>query len=113
MTILREQARALCTDDEYVLYEASFGKPLEGLSLSELRENIARTRRARDKFRDLAKRQRLEQRGKKEPSGQTPAQGNDRSEQKVTLFQQTLDRFATRLESLEPGATDGLDEVSD
>jgi hypothetical protein len=102
MAISRTTAQRLCTKPEFELVEASFAPHVKTLSPARLRQKVARTRRLRDKYRDLARRQRLEARGKRSPQRARPAQGHDNTDRKATLFQEVLDRFEIQLGRAEP-----------
>jgi hypothetical protein len=97
MAISRSIAARLCTKPEFELVEASFPPAVKQLTSGRLRQKVERTRRIRDKYRDLSKRQRLESRGKAESSRGRPAQGNGNTERKATLFDETLNRFEKQL----------------
>ena len=92
-----QEAKQLCTAAELKLFRLSWLRSAMGLTVTQLRANIARVRKLRDKYRDLARRQRLEARGKRAASGRRPAQGNERTVRKAELFSQVLDQFQTRL----------------
>ncbi len=106
MAVTRAIAKKLCTQAEYELVEESFAPPVNSFKLPELRKKIDRTRKFRDKFRDLEQRQTAEAKGSRQPSGQRPARGNIRTSQKVQLFTETLTRFEKRLNVLEKRETD-------
>jgi hypothetical protein len=97
MAISRSIAARLCTKPELELVEASFPPDVKQLTPVRLRQKVERTRRIRDKYRDLSKRQRLESRGKTDPRRSRPAQGNANTERKATLFDETLGRFEKQL----------------
>jgi hypothetical protein len=97
MAITRITAQRLCTAPEFELFEASMPASARQLSPARLRQKVTRARRLRDKYRDLAKRQRLEARGKRAPQRSRPAQGQENTERKAQLFQETLERFETQL----------------
>ncbi len=101
MTISPSKARALCTESEYNLVKWSSPRNVKTLTPAKLKEKITRTRKLRDKFRDLASKQRGEERGKRKPSGTRAAQGNDRTVMKAELFAQTLSRFEDALKKAE------------
>jgi hypothetical protein len=101
MAISLERARKLCTQAEFELVESSVGRNARELSPARLKQKIDRTRKLRDKYRDLSKRQRLEARGKKAPSGSRPAKGQDNTERKAQLFQEVLDRFESYTERIQ------------
>jgi hypothetical protein len=97
MAISRSTAARLCTKPELELVEASFPPDVRQLTPGRLRQKVERTRRIRDKYRDLSKRQRLESRGKTDARRSRPAQGNANTERKATLFDETLGRFEKQL----------------
>ncbi len=97
MTISNNEAQALCTDVEFELFVASTANRVGNHSVKELNDYIDRARRARDKYQDLATRQARQQRGQQDPRGGQPADRNDRTQQKVQLFQEALDRFEAGL----------------
>jgi hypothetical protein len=97
MAITRITAQRLCTAPEFELFEASLPPSAKQLTPGRLRQKVTRARRLRDKYRDLAKRQRLEARGKRAPQRARPAQGQENTERKAQLFQETLERFETQL----------------
>lgn len=97
MPISRPTAQRLCTKPEFELVEASFPARAKQLTPGRLRQKVVRARKLRDKYRDLAKRQRLEARGKRAPQRSRPAQGNENTDRKAQLFQETLDRFEAQL----------------
>lgn len=106
MPISRASAQRLCTSPEFDLVEASFPANAKQLTPSRLRQKVARARRLRDKYRDLAKRQRLEARGKRAPQRSRPAQGHENTDRKAQLFQETLDRFETQLQRMDAAPSD-------
>jgi hypothetical protein len=100
MAFNRTQARALCSDTEYRLFEASTNDHVREHTPAQLRSKIARARRLRDKYRDLFKRQRLATRARTgTKKGDAPAR-NARTEQKARLFEEVLTRFEGRSETL-------------
>jgi hypothetical protein len=97
MTISLNNARRLCTKPEFELVEASKIVNMKQLTPARLQQKVGRARRLRDKYRDLAKRQRLEARGKQAPRKSRPSQGHENTERKAQLFQEVLERFETGL----------------
>jgi DNA-binding FadR family transcriptional regulator len=65
---------------------------------------VARSRKLADKYRELARRQRREARGKQPPQGKKPAKGGERTALKQQLFEETLARYQDRLSALEAKA---------
>lgn len=99
--IKASEARALCTAAEYQLVQASLPKSVKRLSAAQLRSKVSRSRKLRDKYRDLARRQRIEARGKGQPRGSRPAQSNKNTVRKAELFDETLTRFEQQLQRVE------------
>jgi hypothetical protein len=97
MPVNLREARALCTKTELQLVLASRPAEVKQLSPSRLKAKIARARKLRDKYRDLARRQRGEARGKRSPRGARAAKGNVNTVKKAELFADTLARFQDAL----------------
>jgi hypothetical protein len=92
----RATARKLLSSAEFELFEASRRDGICLLSTAELKRRVERTRRLRDKCRDLYKRQRLallDMTGKKR--GNTGV-ANARTREKAAIFQELLTRFQVR-----------------
>lgn len=98
MTIAK--ARALCTRPELDLVLASRPAAMDRTGETRLRARVRRARDLRDKYRDLARRQRLEARGKRGAAGTRPAAGNERTVLKARLFGEVLDRLEGGLRRL-------------
>jgi len=95
------EAKKLCTSAEYELVRQSASTSIGSLSESQLRAAVQRTRKLRDKQRDLAARQRREGRGKAGPRGSRPSKpDNNNTLRKLELFEEVLERFTTRLEKV-------------
>jgi hypothetical protein len=93
----RRTIRQLTTASEFELVEASSAAAVRKLSAQALRANISRTRRLRDKQRDLHRRQRL---ARRERTG-TKHGGAERTAQKAQILDRTLVRFTKRLHQVE------------
>ena len=104
MSIKSSEAKSLCTANEFELVQASLPKRIKNHSLAVLRGKVRRARTLRDKYRDLARRQRLEARGKQVARGTRPAQGNERTMRKAELFGEVLERFEKQLGKVEAAA---------
>jgi hypothetical protein len=104
MPISRTQARALTTKTEQTLVEESFHPRVRAFSVAQLRQRIDRARRMRDKYSDLGRRQHGASKARKGQASRPPDKSNLRTDRKVTLFDQTLERFEKRLQSLEAEA---------
>lgn len=101
MPINASKARSLCTENEYNLFKWSSVKMSKTLTPSRLKQKVDRARKLRNKYRDLAKQQRGEARGKRKPTGARPAKGNERTVEKAQLFAEVLERFENSLKSAE------------
>jgi hypothetical protein len=67
------EAKQLCTKAELDVYTASLSRSIKKLSEKELKGGVTRSRRARDKYRSLAERQKRESRGKQGAKGKCVA----------------------------------------
>lgn len=105
MSITRPKAKELCTAAEYGLVEASFAPAINAFTPGQLNTKITRARTLRDKYKDLARRQHLEAKGTRRPSGKKPASGNEGTLKKEQLFSETLARFEKRLSMLQERET--------
>jgi len=96
---LRE-ARRLCTASELALVTRARGR--EPMTKALLGKAIERTRKLRNKFRDLAAEQRRSGRGKgrNAASSSATAEGNARTFMKAELFADTLAKFEAKLAKL-------------
>ena len=95
----RRRIRELTTASEFELVAASAPGALRQLSEKALKSNISRTRRLRDKQRDLVRRRRLARRAR---TGSKHG-GGLRHAEKARLFDETLKRFSQRLQTLNRG----------
>ena len=94
------EAKQICTKTEFELFTNSRARSIKSLTEKDLAKAVTRSRRARDKYRSLAERQRRESRGKQQPRGSRAAKGSQRTERKAELFAETLDRYQARLAEL-------------
>ncbi|HWI05072.1 MAG TPA: hypothetical protein VNT52_14770, partial [Acidimicrobiales bacterium] len=85
MTYNRNQARPLLNDTEYKLFISSLVDHIGELDRKALGQTITRTRRARDKYRDLAKRQNTATRERAGARGAAHT-ANERTAVKATIF---------------------------
>jgi len=91
------QVLELLTPVERALFRASSGRVLAAATPAELGRSIARTRALRDKWRDQFHGQR---RSSQQAARGRGAEGNQRSQEKMELFSEMLDRFEQRLTAL-------------
>jgi hypothetical protein len=92
----------LCSPQELALVASARGEELKALTPKRLLTKVTRARGLRDKFRDLARRQAREGRGKAPPRKLQPAQGNARTVEKAELFGEVLRRFEARAAKVDP-----------
>jgi hypothetical protein len=92
----RATARKLLSSAEFELFEASRRDGICLLSAAELKRKVERTRRLRDKCRDLYKRQRLAMRDMTGTKRGNTGVANARTREKAAIFQELLTRFQVR-----------------
>jgi hypothetical protein len=98
----RTAASKLLTASELALFDAGRRDAIGSLDERRLKSKVERTRRLRDKYRDLARRQRLATRDRTGTKrGTASREANARTEEKETLFAELLVRFETRLAAME------------
>lgn len=98
MAYNRRQAESLLDAAELQLFDASLASTLAALTAAELKAKITRTRRLRDKQRDLLQRQRLASRAATGSKGGRSGVANVRTADKATLLDEVLARFEKRAE---------------
>jgi hypothetical protein len=113
MAINLKSASKLCTASELQLVEATRRGKLEELTPAGLRQKISRTRKLLSKWRDAAKRQGRKARGRGKGGISLPSRGTDNTERKISLFNEVLERFETRLAKLEAAAKPKVSSVAD
>src|SRR5262245_21817637 len=90
--------RDICSADEWALVEMSFQSRIGTLPRSRLISKIQRSRKLRQKYTDLARRQHLQSRAFR--SGNPGERLNVRTQRKALLFAETLRRFEAQLKQL-------------
>ena len=100
MAIPKSEARPLCTKREWDLLADSWNPELSKVTPGRLRQKVQRARTLRDKFRDLARQQSGEARGKRDPRSTRPARGNKNTKLKAQVFDEALERFQARLKEI-------------
>ncbi len=101
MAISKSDARPLCTKREWEMLSQSWPPELSKVTPGRLRQKVQRARNIRDKYRDLARQQAGEARGKRNPKSTRPAQGNRNTKLKAQIFDEALERFQARLAEVE------------
>ncbi|MFN4155454.1 MAG: hypothetical protein ACK4HF_12445 [Paracoccaceae bacterium] len=103
----------LLDQDEAKLVEAARRGDLDQMDQSELNDTVQRLRDRRDRARDLANRQRREERGKADPSGAAPATQNAGTEGKARVLGLALDLVTQERERRSGGDDDAAQAAPD
>jgi hypothetical protein len=101
MAIPSSTAKQLCTQAELSLFTESQTRNVKNLNAQALKTRIARCRKLRDKYKQLANRQDREARAKQEPRRRQAAQGSKATRKKEQLFAESLVRFQRQLAKAE------------
>jgi len=101
VAISKKDARPLFTKREWEMVSQSWNPELSRVTEGRLRQKVQRARTLRDKYRDLARQQAGEARGKRSPRSTRPAQGNENTLRKAQVFDEALERFQARLTEVE------------
>lgn len=104
MKLSQDTIRRLMTKEEFEFIQSLTASRLEETTPARLRQKLGRARRLRDKYRDLARRQRGEMRGKAEARSSRPARSNENTLRKVQVFDWAIDRITARLEAGDEGS---------
>ena len=97
-----KDSASLLTKTERELVHESYVTPKRGDSWSQLKLRVKLMRKFRDKWRDLAQRQKLERRGRA-TEVEWMALPAERSQDKAKIFEAALRRYEERLISLSEG----------
>lgn len=101
MTYLRNDAKKLLTAAELELFDAGRTAEIRNHTKSALRGKLERSRKLRDKYRDLFRRQRLAIRNAIGSKVADRDDANKRTQQKEEIFAESVARFETRLAQIE------------
>ncbi|MGY6501248.1 MAG: hypothetical protein ACXIVQ_10215 [Acidimicrobiales bacterium] len=104
MAYNRNHARAMLTDTERELFEISLSDRVGELSRAELVKKVQRSRKLRDKYTDLYRRQSLETRARTGTKRGSTGQANARTQQKADMFGEVLARFEAHLDRIDRAA---------
>jgi ATPase subunit of ABC transporter with duplicated ATPase domains len=96
----RNAAQKLLTSAELALFDAGNAAALATHDRRTLVAKVERTRKLRDKYRDLYRRQRLAIRERTGSKRGVSGAANERTKQKEALFADLLGRFQARLEKV-------------
>jgi hypothetical protein len=97
----RIAAKKLLNASELELFDAGRRDEIGALGTTQLHAKIERTRRLRDKYRDLYRRQRVSTRARTGTKAGTRGDANLRTGQKGEIFGELLARFEKRLGQIE------------
>lgn len=89
----RIQAARLLSDREMALFEGSLSDSAPQMSDKELQAHIRRVRTQRDKYQDLLRRQRVSTRDRTGAKSGRSGVANARTDQKVQVFSEALERL--------------------
>lgn len=89
----RIQAARLLSDKEMALFQGSLSDSAPQMSDKELQAHIRRVRTQRDKYQDLLRRQRVSTRERTGAKSGTSGAANARTDQKVQVFSEALERL--------------------
>ncbi|NTX07408.1 hypothetical protein HUA74_05970 [Myxococcus sp. CA051A] len=101
MRTIPSKKMSLLSETEARLVLSSAPRNLTELSTRELRGRVLRARRLMTKYESLARRQRREALGRRQPTRARRAEGNANTLRKATYFRQALMRFEKRLAMME------------
>jgi hypothetical protein len=104
MPFNRNHVRAFLAKTEIGLFESSLGADLNALSAAEVQRRIDRTRKLRDKYRDLLRRQKLATRARTGSKRGLSGVANERTAKKAKAFEETLARFEAQAKHLAAAA---------
>jgi hypothetical protein len=103
MPTTRRAASRLLSASELQLFDASRRDSLAHLDERTLRSKVERTRKLRDKSRDLLQRQKLASRTRTGSKAGKSGEANARTQQKAELVGELLQRFEERLKAMAAG----------
>lgn len=101
MPYTRTEAKKLLTAAELELFDAGRAPALRTLTKPELRKERERSRKLRDKYHDLFRRQRLAIRAESGSKSGSTGNANERTRQKEELFAELLEQFEARIFQIE------------
>ncbi len=100
MPFNRNHVRAFLAKTEIDLFESSLGADLKARSAVDVQRRIDRTRKLRDKYRDLLRRQKLTSRVRTGSKTGQSGEANERTAKKAKAFEEALARFEAQAKQL-------------
>lgn len=101
MAHTRTEAKKLLTATELELFDAGRSTEIRKLTKAQTRSKLERSRKLRDKYRDLFRRQRLALRTEVGSKSGTKGDANERTRQKEEIFAETVARYEARILQIE------------
>jgi|GEM_PF-1109391 len=101
MSFNRNHVRSFLAKTEIDLFESSLGVELKALTAADVQRRIDRTRKLRDKYRDLLQRQKLATRARTASKAGSSGEANERTAKKAKAFEEALARFEGHARHLE------------
>lgn len=100
----RIHVRAFLGAAEISLFESSLGDHITTLGAADLKRRIERTRKLRDKSRDLLRRQKIASRARTGSKGGSSGSANERTAKKAKALDEALKRFEAQHKRVEAAA---------
>lgn len=101
MPYTRTEAKKLLTAAELELFDAGRATEIRKLTKPELRKMLDRSRKLRDKYHDLFRRQRLAIRAVSGSKSGGRGNANERTRQKEEIFAEAVERLEERIRQIE------------
>ena len=101
MAYTRVTAKKLLTETELEIFDAAKPVEIKKLTKPQLRRALERSRKLRDKYRDLFRRQRLTLRDEVGSKSGTTGDSNERTRQKEELLAEVVVKFEARIAQIE------------
>lgn len=101
MAYTRTTAKKLLTAAELEVFDAATPAEIKKLTKPQLRSKLERSRKLRDKYRDLFRRQRLALRAEVGSKSGTKGDANERTRQKEALLAELVTKFEARIAQIE------------
>ncbi len=108
MPYTRTEAKKLLTAAELELFDAGRTPALRKLAKPALRKKLERSRKLRDKYHDLFRRQRLAIRAESGSKSGASGNANERTRQKEELFAELVGLFEARISQIEQQEDEAL-----
>lgn len=112
MSYNRVHVRAFLGADEISLFESSLSDQIKTLGATDLKRRIERTRKLRDKARDLLRRQKIATRSRTGSKSGATGAANERTAKKATALDEALKRFETQQERVDAAAAKGATKTA-